>query len=580
MLYAVAAFCMVSILPATATLAQSTAIERNLPDEPDSPGAAITVDEHDFGAADERPLGVDLAGIELIGPGQAISAEPGRGVAVGDIPNADRQALEAALSPFIGQPLSLALVARMQAEVARVWREDGHPFMSVTAPPQELTAGVLTLRVVEFSAGRIEIDPQGDRDAGLRAKIRQQPGARIGAEALSEDLDWVNRNPFRHVEAVFAPGDEQGASDIRLDVTARRPVSMFASWDNTGNEATGRERWSVGGGAWIPELNDMTVSYRFTRSDEFWDEGELFSLDGELPGYLSHAGRIDLPTWPRQALSVMPNYVETNELVSGTPFSFRNKTFELPIRYRSAVSSILPGRYWGDVYVGVEPKWISRDTSFAGVPVADAEVGLVNLVVGWSHRLVDSHGRTEIDLRLKANPGRVISTNTAADWAAFTGGRVTDNTYVHAGFDIARLTRLPRDFLWSSRLSGLIAGQALPDTERLSLGGFHAVRGYDGNDGSVDAGLVWRNEIRLPTLALLGNAGVNDSFSPFAFLDLGFGRDIGLDIDVDLASTGLGFDYAIGSHLAANLTAAVALTDSGETRSGDVSILGSIRVTY
>lgn len=54
---------------------------------------------------------------------------------------------------------------------------------------------------------------------------------------------------------------------------------MFCSYANGGREATGKDRWSLGGRAWIPELNDMTLSYRFTRSGEFGPDGNLTSLD-------------------------------------------------------------------------------------------------------------------------------------------------------------------------------------------------------------------------------------------------------------------------------------------------------------
>lgn len=568
-----AAFAAAASAPSA--MAQSTAIERNLPQAPATSGGEIRVDDAIAGSADETSFGVDVAGIVLIGPDAEVPTRPAAGISVEGIDGGYQQAARAALAPFIGEPLNPALISRAQTAVAGVWRAAGYPFMSVTVPPQEVTAGVLTLRVVEFTAGAVT-----SAHAGLPAHIRQQAGAAISAAQLSEDLAWLNRNPFREVGAVFAPGDQRGASDITLTVTAERPVSVYAGWDNTGSPSTGRDRFFTGGGAWLPALGDMTLAWRYTRSGEMWDTGDVFSLDPGRRGYLSAAGRIDLPTWPRQALSIAPNFVATNEFVAGTPFSFENATFELPVLYRTAVSNVLPGRHWGDLYVGVEPKWLSRTTRFAGIDVAEGEAGLVNLVVGWSHQFVDSHGRTGIDLRLKANPGGIVGNNTAADWSAFTGGRVSDHTYVHAGFDISRLTALPHDLSWASTLTGQLADQALPDTERLSLGGHYAVRGFEANDVAADAGLVWRNELRLPALRPLDRAGLSDSLSPFAFLDLGWGRDIAAATEETLVGTGLGFDYAIGRNVHAGATAAVALSDAGTTRSGDWTVTASIRFTY
>src|SRR5690606_24102279 len=125
--------------------------------------------------------------------------------------------------------------------------------------------GVLALRVVEFVAGTVSSE-----HAGLPRQIRQLEGAPISAPQLSEDLAWLNRNPFRAVEAVFAPGNAHGASDITLAMTTEKPFSLYVGWDNGGSPATGSDRFFVGGGAWLPALNDMTLAWRFTRSDELW----------------------------------------------------------------------------------------------------------------------------------------------------------------------------------------------------------------------------------------------------------------------------------------------------------------------
>jgi hemolysin activation/secretion protein len=578
--WGLAAALLVLPVPSSPALAQS-ALERNLPAAAAPGPASITVGEADYGQGDDTPLGVDVAGVRLIGQEEAVPAHAQRGIGIGSVPGVDAAAATAALSPYIGQPLTRALIVRMQRELAGLWRRQGFPFVSVTVPPQEITAGVLTLRVVEFHAGKVSVEGAAV-ERNLAGRIRLAPGDRIDAAALEEDLDWLNRNPYRHVAGSFAPGDAAGASDFTLKVTEDRPWSVFAGYANTGSEATGRDRWTLGAGAWIPELDDLTVSYRFTRSGAFRHGGDLVSLDVSRPGYLSHAARFELPTGPRQALSIAPNFVETNELVEGTPFSFDNWTFELPILYRSAVSNILPGHYWGDVYFGVEPKWVKRTTAFSGVDVASGKAGLFNLVIGWSGDFSDAYGSTAVDARIKLNPGGVVGGNTSADWAAFTGGRVTDATYVTGGFDITRTTDLTHGFFWVSQFTGLVAGQALPDTERLGLGGFYAVRGYDTDDGSVDTGLVWRNELRLPTFSPLANSGtgLSDSASPFAFVDLGHGYDFAARDHATLASTGIGLDYAIGRNLSASLTGAAALNDAGRTESGDWTLNASLRISY
>ncbi|WP_274423237.1 hypothetical protein [Chelativorans sp. YIM 93263] len=77
--------------------------------------------------------------------------------------------------------------------------------------------------------------------------------------------------------------------------------------------------------------------------------------------------------------------------------------------YRSAVSNLLPGRYWGNIYGGVEFKTLDLDTSFVGIPVVHDEADLFQIVIGWSETWADSFGCTSVDARIKGNPGGVLS---------------------------------------------------------------------------------------------------------------------------------------------------------------------------
>lgn len=113
-----------------------SALERNLPEQVAPPPGAVSVGEADYGKSDDTPLGVDVAGVRLIGPNEALAAKAPHGVTVGNVPDIAPQAATAVLSPFVGKPLTRALIVRMQGELAAVWRKAGFPFVSVTVPPQ------------------------------------------------------------------------------------------------------------------------------------------------------------------------------------------------------------------------------------------------------------------------------------------------------------------------------------------------------------------------------------------------------------------------------------------------------------
>ncbi|MDF2097468.1 ShlB/FhaC/HecB family hemolysin secretion/activation protein [Aquibaculum arenosum] len=568
-------------MTASSQAAAQSAIERNVPPAPERGPATIIIDEQDFGRGSSEPLGVDLSGVTLIGQDEAVQSAPPSGVS-GTPEGADPQAMEAALAPFIGQPLSLDLAAEVQAAIAGVYRAAGRPFVSVTLPPQEVTQGILQVRIIEFRLGEARVSGvDEDQAASIRADLRLEPGQPIDARALEEDLSWINRSPFLDVEGTFRPGTETALTELDVPVTRSRPLSVSGGWTNTGSEATGLDRYFLGLDLSLQPLNGAWLSYQVTGSDDLWrNRSKLLPSKGKYPNYLSHAGRIVVPTWPRQALEISPNYVVSREDPNQF-ITFESTTLELPIIYRSAISNLLPQRYWGDIYGGVSFKRLERTTFFNGTEVADGSADVFQLQLGWSNLLTDETGRTAFDVSLHGNPGGVLSGNTDKTWSTFSNGRVDQVTYAYVNANVTRITRLPKRFAWLSTATGQVATAPLPDTERMPLGGFSAVRGYTFDDVTVDRALVWRNELRLPTFSPIGEvADIWDSLSPFLFADVGFGSDQWSDRDTTIAGLGAGLDYRIADNLDLNLAAGYALKDAGQTDAKDVTINAFIRARF
>ncbi|MBN9333196.1 ShlB/FhaC/HecB family hemolysin secretion/activation protein [Devosia sp.] len=559
------------------TTAAPLALERHLPPKAVVALPAISSSAEDYHKGDDTPFGVDIRGVQLIGSREEVG-QPGPGISLGHLEGVPRATIEAALRPFLGTALSEASISQLQSVVAAVWRDAGYPFVSVTVPPQEISDGVLSLRVMEFRAGVVEV--RGSSEPNLAGVVRVHPGGRISASALEEDLDWLNRNPFRQVTAQFSPSRAAGASDLTLNVTESKPWSVYSGWSNSGSEATGLARWTVGGLLWLPMFGSASLGYRHTRSDDLFTDSASSGGNASRGGYMSHAGTIDLPLGPRAMFSVAPSMVETSEIITGTLFSFRNRTFELPILYRSAVSNVLSGHYLGDFYFGITPRWVERTTAFAGVDVAIGNAALMDFNFGWAGSVRDSIGYTKLDLSVAVNPGGILSDNTDAAWVDFTGGRLERAGYVTASIDITRLTELSADLVWISEFTGLVAGSALPDPVRLGMSGFGAVRGSSSDVAASDTGFVWRNELRLPTLTPLMQIGLSDELSPYAFFDLAHGYDFNAGDTTTLASTGLGLDYALGNNFKANLTGAVNLIGANDAEQGDWSLSASLSLTY
>ncbi len=580
-------------------------VERNLPPAAAGSGGGLRTDASPANDADDTPLGVDLVGIRLIGLNDPVLPAPPVGITVSGAEGLDRQQFADVLGPFLDQPLSRKRLADVQAAVAKAYREAGWPFVSVTAPPQEITRGVLHLRVVPFRTGKVQVKATDGTAAGpdFAATVRAPAGALIDADRISEDLDWLNRFPYRQLNGVFEPGSDPGFSDLTLEVSRRRPWQVFAGVSNTGTlHNRSLDRAFIGFAAGIEALHDLTLSYQLTGShDVVSDPGSLALSGRNRPSYASHAGRIIIPTVARQALSLTPNFVATSQDSLGGLLTIRNTTIELPVLYRSALSNIAGGLAgWGDLYGGVTPKWLSRKALSLGTELASGSAGVFDLTVGWGGSwLQTGGGSTAIDLRAVVNRAGVVPGNSRAAWNSFSNGRVDGADYAYLYGVVSRTTPLAGagwlgGASWNADFTGQMAGKALPETEQLAIGGLYATRGYTLNDGSVDAGFVLRNEIRLPSFAALGRLGsagtgaVEDAVSPFVFLDVSHGHNynfgvlqgIGERADTTLVGLGTGLDYTLGQTLQAGVNVGVALTDGPETSHGTLTAQARILVSF
>lgn len=590
---AVAAACGSIFIAAGPALAQAVApLERNLPPVMSGQGRLVVGPQDLSGSPDDTPLGVALSGIHLIGAKDSVARRAGRGVRIGAIGDIARSDLERALSPFIGQALTRKRIAEIQAAIATIYRASGYPFVSVTLPPQEVTSGVLTLRVIEFRIGSVKVSGgTPSTEADIAKRVRAQPGQRIAADALEEDLAWLNRTPYRSVNGVFAPGDALGRSALTLEVTRQKPWQVFGGWSNTGTRSTGLDRYFAGFGAALPGVPESYLSYQVTGGSNFWTDPMAVGRGPEQPNYYSQAARVVISTGARQSLEFVPNYVATRQNDATGIFAFNNATLEIPLYYRTAISNLVSGLYAGDLILGVTGKTVSRTSYFTGVDIGGERANLFELIAGWSVSRSDSRGATSLDLKLIGNPGGVIGGNDATRWSSYSGGRVTDVSYVYGVGEINRVTRLTAGLNWISDLTVTAAGQPLPDTEQQGLGGLSATRGYTLDDAKVDTGAVWRNELRAPTFPLLstsGVLGVTDRVSPYAFVDVSWGRAFGYwgvlgpisRHDYSLAGAGLGVDYTLNNNLTASLVGGVALTDAAYSRAGAFTIQARVLVSY
>jgi hemolysin activation/secretion protein len=558
--------------------AQAQSIERNLPPAPVAPPAVVAAPALPA-ERDDRPIGPPLSGIVvLVGDTPALSALKG-GVDVSRAPRLERD--EAALQRFLGRPISRKLIAEIEAEIAQRYRLFGYPFASVSTPEQEIGSGVLQVRVLEFRLG-VKTAP-GARPSDtiyIEGRVRASPGDAVYAPALTEDLDWLNRYPFRSVEAVFSPSQTAGATDLALRTTNAQPWQVYAGYANSGSPLTGTDRYFAGAQAAIPGLRDAVASYQFTGSNDAVFDGSRPFASSALPAYVSHAGRLVAPTLPRQEIEASLSYVLTDQAVQS--FESRQTTLEASLLYRSALSNLLGGAA-GDIFIGAEAKRQGRETLFGQSVVDRANIDVLQVVTGYTVQTSDRLGRLSGDVSVHISPGGLDRLNDNAAFLTFAQGRFSQARYAYVSGDVTRETILPAlpGFVLVNSILGQYAMASLPTTEQIGLGGTDLVRAYTLDDGAFDAGIVSRNELRAPPLSLPGDTGgVTGQISPLAFADVGYGEAHAAKLRAVPVSVGIGAIYRLGRHLSASADGAWALRSVGLTRARQARVDGRLTFSY
>ena len=498
------------------------------PPLPAAPAAAPAVD-------DSTVLLTRLNGVRLVPSANLLArgAPPaGQAVVVEGLPWLDPAKVEALSAGFLSRPLTKGDLSRLTRMLVLLCRKSDHPVVEVYVPPQDISSGVVQVVVLAARLGEVRV--RGNRwfsDSLLTGQVRTKPGQEVTGETLMEDVDWLNQNPFRQVDLVYAKAQQPGETDAILRVADVRPERVYAGYDDSGTEQTGLGRAFAGfnlGNLWG---EDNQLSYQYTRSTD----GNLLSAD---------SGSYTLPLPWRDSVSVFGSWARSNSLEENI-FNLTGITWQAGLRY-TVMLPVLPG-YSQTLVFGADYKWTNNNLGFGGTQVFSSPSNIAQGVVTYSGTRSDDHGSTRGSLSAYYSPGGLGGLNHDRDFQVQRAGATADYGYLQAAF--SRLERLPGDFTAALSGSGQWSSARLLATEQFGLGGEDSVRGYDERIVNGDDGVSAQLELRTPGRHLLGP--IPDQCQALVFIVAG--RDWQHDLQAGetentLVSAGPGLRIQVGSH--------------------------------
>lgn len=376
-----------------------------------------------------------------------------------------------------GGDLDLTQLRTMAAQIARYYHDRGYFLAQAYLPAQDISAGTVTIAVLEGRYGAIELDNQSrlsDRVArGVLAGLA--PGDIVAAAALERRLLLLSDIPGVQIQSTLAPGDAVGASDLMVAIRPGRTVTGSIEADNAGNRYTGPYR--LGGSVHLnnPTGNGDRASLRLLASDL-----------GLFYGRASYEALVGAATVGAAYAHVSYELGREFESLDASGVA---DVYSLFARYplvRSRATNVyalgsLEARYFED-RIGVT----STQT--------DRNIHAVTAGISGDHR--DALGGGQTQFSAGATLGELdIETPEALAADAVTARR--NGGYGKFEFSLARLQQLTGPLSLYAAVRGQLASGNLDSSEQIALGGAHAVRAYPEGESYGDEGFVATVEPRL-----------------------------------------------------------------------------------
>ncbi|NDE17561.1 ShlB/FhaC/HecB family hemolysin secretion/activation protein, partial [bacterium] len=487
---------------------------KTIPSGPLKPGAQITSTARPV-AGGEDVVSEKLEGIAFLGtPGEVSAAGMAsvRGI-TSTVPGLDAAAAKEIAGKYLGGQVRMKDLLEICRQVTAYFQDKNQPVVTAMIPEQEVRGGVVQILVVRGKLGKVKV--QGNRyfkTENIQNTVRLRDGEDIDVGTLTDDVNWLNSNPFRQVTPSLAPSDAPGKTDVVLEVKDRFPFRPFVAYDNFGIQSLGYDRYSTGFtfmDVWTGL--DQQVNYQYLTS-------------GGFNNLIANSGAYSLALPWQHNLAIFGSYSKSNPTDVGPLdqsgyYWQASGRYTIPLPTLSLVENL---DYRHQIYFGYDFKAANSDIFFSGQNLTPTTGGLVGLYqisqfsLGYSLTMSDIIGSTGFETVMYGSPGGMSSNNDNTSFQNINAGAKAQ--YVYGKFSLNRMFRLPGDA--AVVLSGQIqqTSQDLMPSESFGIGGYDTVRGYDQRAANGDNGYLGNVELRSPPVSFWQICGADEALDRLVLL--------------------------------------------------------------
>jgi len=409
---------------------------------------------------------------------------------------------------FLNRPLTRQDIFKIKTAIIFHYRRCGRLLVSVKVPEQKITDGVLQFIIIEGKLGQIKIEGNKYfKTKTLSHFFRLKAGEPIDSNILIADIDWINSNPFRQVDAIYTPGDRAETTNIRILTSDRRPWRICTKIDNTGYDETDNIRILLG---------------------SHW--GNLFGLDHLLSAQFVCAPHINrfwalashytIPLSWRDIWTFNCSYSQVHPVLKQKDLSNTGYSIQVSTRYQLMIKSFLG--YLHHLLGGVDYKRMNNNIIFGGSTIYQTSINLTQLVLGYSSSYDSTHLKGCFTFELFCSPGGWLPNQSHAAYHRMRSH--SDVRYLYGRFLLAPIIKMPKNSAVAFKLLGQASTCNLIASEQFGLGGHDTVRGYKERRVNVDNALLFSVEVRSTPIYL--TKPYSGLLQLLFFIDYGMGSNV------------------------------------------------------
>lgn len=389
--------------------------------------------------------------------------------------------LATSTAPYLNHPVNFNELQQAVAAVGKTYRDAGWAVRAYL-PKQEITDGVVTIRVVEaiFAGAHLE----GPAPARVpRSQVlayfnngQQKPGEHLSTRILDRALLLANDLPGVAVTAALQQGEKFGETQLLVHTTDEPAFASQLTADNAGARSTGSERI----------IGSLHVNSPLKRGDRI--DGNLLHSKGSDYLWLNYSLPVGSDGWRVNFNGSYLRYRLTSSDFSSLHAKGTSKSLGLGASY-PLIRERLQNLYLNFNY--------SRDSFHNEANASTQSDYLVDILnAGLNGNLFDEFaGGGSSSLSISLTAGNL-------DQKTLDAGETPslDGAFTKASFSVSRRQTITDQLSLYAAFRGQLSDDNLDSSQRFYLGGPNGVRAYPVNEGSGSRGLLANLELgyRLP----------------------------------------------------------------------------------